>query len=442
MLEKKEHLIKPRNMEPWKNIKDMKVVQGKPVVIDKTEANEISERDAADFEGLLNRMDDAPIDAAVAAAEQMEGPTSGSIDNVKTSSKKVSSVVVKVEKKALEVKRKWAILAECDDDSYYNSRRYKGLHTIRDLEEWVKKNICDFEEGKMFETLLTNDEFFTNPGMVDHPNAKDFLDNFVFKRGLGRKLNTEEIGLKVFFRNVLKDVLKEKARGLALRNFEVFMKDSLQTTTEKKAIIGKLLDDVLKEAHVVEGGSGRDFLELDRFKAEKLKQKHMPILTDNNIGSIVIEVYCKDVILLKNKWLISFLEHTSYCWDNVAMMLHKSRSLRYDSISDYFGRIQVEHFNEGIPALNRLLRDATVVTPGNLSITLLTPLNTKWEWNEDTYNINAVEVWHHDNELSDLKTPISLNTMLERLSVQINDDSIRFNRDDASVVFDYQKSHW
>ena len=444
-LKEKEHLIGPRKKEPWVKITDMKMLHGKPTIVDKTE-KKLSENDALEFDEILGG-EPAPIDENQEAQRDIPGPsnTGSNKTNEKTSStKKVASRIVKVEKQPLMVKRNWAVLANCDDDSVYRSRRYKGFGHIKNLTQWVKKNVCEFEDGKMFETLLTNDDLFTNPGLSDHQNAREFMDEVVLRRGSVRRVNTDDIGFRVFFRSIIKDVFKEKGRGLALRNFQVLLSDGTMTTIQKKRKVGQLLDEIMNQAEEVDGGSGRSFFEVDRFKVERAKRKHIPTLTDNNDGTIVIEVYCKDIVLPKDKWLIQFLEHTSFCWDNVAMMLHKSRRLRYDDLREYFTRVNVDHYNEAIPALNKLLRDPTVLAPKQLSITFLTPLNTKWEWDEATYNTEAVEIWHEENEMSDLKLPVSIDKMIERLIDQLNNNTNRFNDglQDPTVVFDYQRSLW
>ena len=441
-LKENEHLVGPRKKEPWVKITDMKVLHGKPVIIDKTE-KKLSENDALDFDNLLGD-EPAPIDENPSNIPGPSNDTTAKTEVKTSSAKKVASKVVKVEKQPLIIKRNWAVLANCDDDSIYRSRKYKSFGLIKDLTQWVKRNICEFEDEKMFETLLTNEDLFTNPGLSDHQGARQFMDEIVLRRGVVRRVNTDDIGFRTFFRTIMKDVFKEKARGLALRNFQVFLSDGTMTTMEKRRKVGQLLDEIINQAEEVDGGSGRSYFEIDRFKVERAKRKHIPILTDNNEGTIRIEVYAKDVILPKDKWLIQFLEHTSFCWDNVAMMLYRSRRLRYDDLRDYFSGVNVQHYNEAIPALNKLLRDPTVLAPEQLSKTFLTPLNTKWEWDETTYNVKAIEIWQEDNEMSDLKLPVNIDKMVERLIDQLNNDSNRFNDGlrDPTVVLDFQRSLW
>ena len=114
---------------------------------------------------------------------------------------------------------------------------------------------------------------------------------------------------------------------------------------------------------------------------------------------------------------------------------------RYNNLLDYFNKGQVDDFNDGIALLNKILRDPTVVTPGKLSLAFLSPFNSSWKWNENTYNVAPREVWSDENIMSELRIPVPLDNLISLLAPEIVEDNIRFNENaDPNYVFDYQKS--
>ena len=54
--------------------------------------------------------------------------------------------------------------------------------------------------------------------------------------------------------------------------------------------------------------------------------------------------------------------------------------------------------------------------------------------------IEAKEIWSEDNVMSDLKIPISVDSMVEHLLGPINNQSLKFEGAQASLVFNYHKS--
>ena len=121
------------------------------------------------------------------------------------------------------------------------------------------------------------------------------------------------------------------------------------------------------------------------------------------------------------------------------MMKHKSKNCR--NLRDYFNNTQVEEFNDGIACLNKLLRDPTVLCPGNLSCVMLTPFNSSWRWDEKCYNIKVKEVWSDENVMSELRTPLETDTLISLLLKEIYEDNVRYeDAEDADFVYAYQKS--
>ena len=61
-----------------------------------------------------------------------------------------------------------------------------------------------------------------------------------------------------------------------------------------------------------------------------------------------------------------------------------------------------DEYQEAMAHLARILRNPTVLRPGEKSIVLLTPLNTGWEWIERKQNVRAIEVWSENNQVSEI----------------------------------------
>ena len=205
------------------------------------------------------------------------------------------------------MKRDWAKKAENDNSDVYESfRRSKNLESIKDLKKWTHDNVMTFEEGKMFETLLGSDDLFNDPGLEQHAGARPFLENMVRNDAVVRVNNTKEFGFKAFVRRVIQDIFKEKVRGLILRNFEATM-----NTNPHRAIriaFGKFLDEVLKYSTEIEGAHGRNYTQLDKFTLEHIKNLRLDFTTRAKNGSYEIEVYCEEMVVPKNSWLLLLLQ--------------------------------------------------------------------------------------------------------------------------------------
>lgn len=141
-----------------------------------------------------------------------------------------------------------------------------------------------------------------------------------------------------------------------------------------------------------------------------------------------------------DKWLLIILKHTQYCWENVTMMRYNVKHLSTNRLKDVFSGAELDEYNEGSSMLNRLLKDATVVAPGQKSVTFLTPFNSDWYWSNRTYNVKANEVWSETNVMSELKIPVRLDKMIECMLPEMNKDVMRYNSPNGSLAFEYQKS--
>ena len=203
------------------------------------------------------------------------------------------------------IKRGWAKRSENDDKSIYH-KNVKNLESIKDLEKWVKENVMDFPEGKMFETLLGSEDLFDNPGLNNHEGARPFVENIMENREIIRADNSREIGFHTFLRALYSDLFKEKARGLVLRNTEVKIGATAYRTMRME--LGIFLDEIMKHGSVIQGNHGRDYLSVDKFLMEHIKNHRFDFTTKEKIGSFEIQVYCKEVTVPKNKWLLMLLE--------------------------------------------------------------------------------------------------------------------------------------
>ena len=90
--------------------------------------------------------------------------------------------------------------------------------------------------------------------------------------------------------------------------------------------------------------------------------------------------------------------------------------------------------------MNRLLKDATVLAPGQKSVTFMTPFNSDWCWSNRTHNIKANEVWAETNVMSELTIPVSLDKMIDCMILEMNEDVMRYNSPSGDHAFEYQKS--
>lgn len=285
MLKKSEDLIKPREgFKPWERVENLKVVDGKPVMVEK----KLKEADAEEFDNLLA---DVPIP-----------------DEPKTSKKEPEPVPTVVQDGAeFTVKRSWAKKAESDVNTVYDGfRRSKCLESIADLEKWTCENVIKFEKGKMFETLFMSDDLFDNPGLEQHAGARPFLENMVRNNAISRESNSKEFGFKALVRQIVKDIFKDKVRGLILRNIEATLNSNPYRAMRVK--FGKFLDEVLKHSEEIDGNHGRKYTKIDKNKLEHIKNAKLGFTTRAKNGTYEINVYCEDMIIPKNSWLLLLLQ--------------------------------------------------------------------------------------------------------------------------------------
>ena len=187
------------------------------------------------------------------------------------------------------------------------------MESIKDLEKWVLENVMEYPEGKMFETLLGSDDLFDNPGMNNHHGARPFIENMVENRRVHRACNSREIGFHAFLRAIYMDIFKEKTRGLVIRNTEA--KIGATTYRGLRTELGRFLDEIMKHGTVIEGNHGRDYLSVDKFLMEHIKNRFFEFTTREKIGSFEIQVYCKEVTIPKTKWLLLLLQERHRLFD-------------------------------------------------------------------------------------------------------------------------------
>ena len=96
------------------------------------------------------------------------------------------------------------------------------------------------------------------------------------------------------------------------------------------------------------------------------------------------------------------IKHSSFCWENMTAMRYMHKTTSFINMQNTFQRRLTEEYQEATIALNKLVRDATVLAPGVKSLVLLTPFNTGWEWVERKQNIRSVEVWADGNQISEI----------------------------------------
>ena len=361
-LKANEDLVAPRDKKPWQKIENLnpdgsfKKSKTKSMASSITEAKKLNETDARDFDDLLD---------GIPAENQTQSTAN-------TAPARLRSVIVRVEDRREElesefiVKRLWARKAEADEETeYFPNRRSKCLESIKNLKEWTRKNVVDFEDGKLFETLLTTEELFNDPGLEGHPSADVFLNKLGESQNAGRKSNSFEFGFRCFARKIFFSVFKAKCHGLVNRNFS-----KLRGWNKRRQMegLGKFMDKVLESAERVEYIEEDDArFELDRFEVENIKDEFIPFTTENKAGSYEIEVYSKDVSVGEDEWLLLLLKHVSFAWDNVTMMRAKQRAIRSSRLQWYFRNRMASEYFEGMALINELLRNPNTLAPGNWS---------------------------------------------------------------------------
>ena len=112
-LKKNEDLLKPRDMKPWEDITDMKIIEGKAKIAPKPPA--LEERHAQEYDDLLSGLPQKDIENKTKKVAKTEMKKT---DSVKTSSitdtddKGKKPGDIKEENPKLVIKRDWAKKAE------------------------------------------------------------------------------------------------------------------------------------------------------------------------------------------------------------------------------------------------------------------------------------------------------------------------------------------
>ena len=314
------------------------------------------------------------------------------------------------------VKRNWAIQAEKDrNDCYYDTRRTKCIESLRDLKGWVKENVMAYKDGELFQTLLGSDELFTDPGLETHPESHAFLEKTRNSK-FSRKSNSLEIGFDMFARSVILDVFKEKAQGLVLRNFE---QQKARNNKRLRTEFGRFMDRVLAQMTKKEDSNAEYYYEIDRESLEKIKNRSLRWATENKAGTYELNVYAKDLRMYANKWLIRLLNHTSVAWDNYTMMRFAQKRLRNGDLRRNFTPAHVEEYYDTAADLRKLTHNPSILKPGPVSLVLCSLLNTGAYWDEDTLRLEPEEIWNENNRMSAIKKPVSVDMMLQILTVPI-----------------------
>ena len=328
-LTKNDDLLKPRTgWRPWEKVTDLAIVKGKPAMVKKekktkTEKKNLNETDAALFEDLLAPVqiqEERPDDNAhEKKTSNTEGTQSASKGNTQPTN-------VAIDEWQFVVKRPWMTKSENEEDAVYvNFRGNKSLGTIKDLKGWSETNVMNTPDGKLFETLLESDDLFDNPGLSEHEGARPFFENLAANREVIRASNSREFGFNAFMRTVLKDIFKEKARGLVLRNLEV--KLGRTAHREMRVEFGKFLDEVLKNGTEIERNDRR-YVQVDKFLMEHIKNDKLEFTTREKIGSYKIDVYCKELCIPKDRWLLLLLQVWLPKYENHSLKSHRSHETK------------------------------------------------------------------------------------------------------------------
>ena len=373
-LKANEDMVAPRTMKPWQKIENLKEdgsfkeKEVKSMAFSISEAKTLNETDAREFDDLLE------LPATSTQSTASDSQTASTSKQTTTTSARMKSVIVKVEEETKEdeseeefvVKRPWAWKAETDEEAvYFPNRRTKCFESIKDLMTWTRKNVVDFEPGKMFETLLSTEELFNDPGLENHPSSDDYFNRLSENQNAGRKSNSFEFGFRCFARKIFMVVFKEKAYGLVNRNFT-----GLRGWNKQKQMkaLGKFMDKVLTTAERVDYEFEEDVrYELDRFEVEKIKDEFIPFTTNNKAGSYEIEVYSKDVSIGEDEWLLLLLKHTAFAWENLTMMRAKQKANRSSRLQLFFPNLKVGEYFEGVSHLDKLIRNPNILAPGTWS---------------------------------------------------------------------------
>ena len=69
---------------------------------------------------------------------------------------------------------------------------------------------------------------------------------------------------------------------------------------------------------------------------------------------------------------------------------------------EVFTRAIADEYQEALASLDKMIRDPTVLRPGVKSMVIITPVNSGWEWNNTKQNIEAIEIWSDNNQISEI----------------------------------------
>lgn len=66
--------------------------------------------------------------------------------------------------------------------------------------------------------------------------------------------------------------------------------------------------------------------------------------------------------------------------------------------------------------------------------------NTDWGWNDEKLTIQAKEIWSEHNKMSDLKEPISVDSMVEHMLTPLNYQALKFEGASPDLTREYHGS--
>lgn len=121
-------------------------------------------------------------------------------------------------------------------------------------------------------------------------------------------------------------------------------------------------------------------------------------------------------------------------------MRYVAKTTNYNNLIEVFSANLADEYQEALTQLNMLIRDPTVLRPGEKSIMLLTPFNTGWEWVEKRQNIKAVEVWSENCQMSEITRPITMDQMIRTFLFELSDDSLYYDNENRDRRYSYQRS--
>lgn len=91
--------------------------------------------------------------------------------------------------------------------------------------------------------------------------------------------------------------------------------------------VGKFLDEVLKNGTEIERNDRR-YVQVDKFLMEHIKNDKLEFTTREKIGSYKIDVYCKELCIPKDRWLLLLLQVWLPKYENHSLKSHRSHETK------------------------------------------------------------------------------------------------------------------